>query len=120
MDVFVLNLDYDALINDIKVWINVVIKEADGQKIGVVGAGIDISDFINHTIRSKEKGISTILVDGTGIIQSHENRTYVEHNASVYYDSKKITLYQLMDDPSSKDRLKNDSNERSQWTKRKS
>lgn len=106
VDTFVLNLDYDALINDIKVWINVVIKDTDGQKIGVVGAGIDISDFINHTTVSKEKGISTILIDRTGIIQSHENRMYVEHNANVWHDSKKITLFQLMDDQSSKDRLK--------------
>jgi phosphoserine phosphatase RsbU/P len=63
----------------------------------VGGTGIDITEFINEILRSKDKGVSTMLVDRIGAIQAHENREYVQHNANVKDDTRKITLYSLMD-----------------------
>ncbi|GLI33139.1 SpoIIE family protein phosphatase [Desulforhabdus amnigena] len=105
VDTFILNVDYNAIINDSKVWINAVLKDENGYKIGVSGSGIDISDFINEITLSKDKGISAILVDRAGIIQAHPNREYVKHNATVWEDEKKLMVYRLMGNQEDKDRL---------------
>lgn len=96
-DPFILNLDYSPIVNATKVWINVIMKDEKGQKIGVGGSGIDISEFIAEIIRSQDKGLSGILIDRAGIIQAHENKEYVRKNANAVDDAGKLTLYSLMD-----------------------
>ena len=105
VDSFALNVDYSRILHDIRVWINAVMKDEHGRKIGVGGTGIDITDFIDEIIRSKDQGVSTILIDRTGAIQAHENREYVQHNASVKDEAGKITLYSLMDNEEDRARV---------------
>lgn len=106
VDSFALNVDYNAAIRQIKVWINVVMRDTSGNKIGICGSGIDISEFLNEIIYSGEQGVSTILVDRRGVIQAHEDRKLVERNALERDDSKKSTVYSLLQDPAHAEQLK--------------
>jgi len=105
-DDYALNLDYNAILKQSKVWINVVMKGKQGEKTGVCGSGITITDFLNEIVFSHEKGLSTMLVDQAGIIQAHEDRAIVEHNAAARSNDKKITLFSLMDLPDEREHLK--------------
>lgn len=96
VDSFELNLNYDALIKQTKVWINVIIRDEQGNKIGIGGTGIDLTDFLNGIVQSGEPGISAILVDRQGIIQAHQDRTLVEQNALEQNRDKKATIYSLL------------------------
>ncbi len=120
VDSFELNLNYDALIRQTKVWINVVIRDDQGQKIGIGGTGIDLTEFLNGIVHSNEPGISAILVDRQGIIQAHQDRALVEQNALEQNPEKKTTIYSLLDNPADAQRLKqtfeNLSNERHKVT----
>lgn len=98
VDTFALNVDYNVAIRQIKVWINVVIRDPAGQKIGICGSGIDITEFLNEIVNSEEKGVSTILVDRHGVIQAHEDRTLVAKNARERDEGKKVTIYSLLHD----------------------
>lgn len=98
MDTFALNLDYNAAIHQIKVWINVVMRDMRGNKIGICGTGIDITEFLKEIIYSGEKGVSIILVDRRGVIQAHEDRALVERNALERDENKKSTIYSLLND----------------------
>lgn len=106
VDDFALNLDYDRLINKSKVWINAIMKGTGGEKIGIASSGIDITDFLNEIVYSKEKGLSTILIDDSGIIQAHEDRKIVEHNANERDKDKKVTIYSLMDERQKQEQLR--------------
>jgi phosphoserine phosphatase RsbU/P len=106
IDTFALNLDYNALINEIKVWINAVVRNDKGEKIGIGGSGLSIVDFVNEIVASKEKGVSTFLIDRAGVVQAHETRKYMEYNATVRDEGKKITVYSLMTNPDEQSRLK--------------
>jgi len=106
VDSFALNVDYNALLNVIKVWINAVLKDERGKNIAVVGSGIDISDFIKEIITSREEGTAAIIIDKEGVIQAHPHRKYVEHNATNWEEGKKITIYGLMENPEEKARLR--------------
>ncbi|MDD2851267.1 MAG: SpoIIE family protein phosphatase [Desulfuromonadaceae bacterium] len=105
-DGYALNLDYDSTLKQSKVWINVIMKGRQGEKTGICGGGITITDFLNEIVFSHEKGLSTMLVDQSGIIQAHEDRAIVEHNASARSNDKKITVFSLMDLPDEREHLK--------------
>ncbi|MDR3580800.1 MAG: SpoIIE family protein phosphatase [Oryzomonas sp.] len=106
IDDFALNLDYNRLIKKSKVWINAIVKGAGGEKLGICGSGIDITDFLNEIVYSKEQGLSTILIDRSGIIQAHEDRRIVEHNANERDNVKKVTIYNLMDERQKQEQLR--------------
>lgn len=106
LDGYALNLDYNTTLNQSKVWINVVMKGKQGEKIGICGGGITITDFLNEIVFSHEKGLSTMLVDQAGIIQAHEDRSIVEHNAAARSNNNKITIFSLLDSSAEREQLK--------------
>lgn len=106
VDKYALNLDYGTAINQIKVWINVIMKDGGGNNIGIVGSGIDITDFLNKIIHTEEKGISAVLVDRQGVVQAYEDHVIVERNATERDESKKITIYSLVGDQTFAEQLK--------------
>lgn len=100
IDGYALNLDYNPTLHEAKVWFNAAMKGAKGEKIGICGGGISITDFLNEIVYTKNKGLSTILIDRSGVIQAHEDRSIVEHNANFREAEKKITVFNLLDDTS--------------------
>ncbi len=101
-----LNLDYNPFLGETKVWFNAAMKGTDGKKIGICGGGITITDFLNEIVFSKEQGLSTMLIDKSGIVQAHENRAIVEHNAGTVDPAQKTTIFSLMDDPAQQEQLR--------------
>lgn len=101
-----LNLDYNPTLQEAKVWFNAIMKGNHGERIGICGGGINISDFLAETVHAKKKGLSTILIDRAGVIQAHEDHSIVEHNANTRDPEKKITIYSQLDDPAKHDQLR--------------
>jgi serine phosphatase RsbU (regulator of sigma subunit) len=93
---FALNVDYDRLIRAAKVWINAVMRDARGAKIGLCGSGIDISDFLKSVLQPADSNALTILVDRAGVIAAHPNVAYVLRNANAKGTEAKLTIYDLL------------------------
>lgn len=102
---FELNLDYNVLIKKTNVWINVIIRDDQGAKIGIGGTGLDLTDFLESIVNSGEPGVSAILVDRRGVIQAHQNHGLVERNALEQNPEKRTTIYNLLNDPDSNRQL---------------
>ena len=106
VDTFALNVDYDRLIESTKVWINAVMKDERGAKIGICGTGIDISDFLLQVLQPAGSNATTILMDRSGNITAHPNFAYVLRNAeAAQAAAKKLTVYDLLSGASERDRL---------------
>jgi len=103
VDSFELNLNYDKLINQIKLWVNVIIYDGQGNKIGIGGTGIGLSEFLRDIVHSGEAGTSAILIDRRGIVQAHQDQKLVEKNALEQDPDKRTTIYHLLSRP--EDRL---------------
>jgi sigma-B regulation protein RsbU (phosphoserine phosphatase) len=106
VDSFALNVEYDRTIQAARVWINAIIRDSAGAKIGIGGTGIDISDFIREVLKPEEKDVTTILVDRLGIIQAHPSIAYVQRNASANNDAEKVRIYDLMPSAAEAQRLR--------------
>jgi len=89
------NLDFNPLIGATKVWINCVVRSADGQVIGLAGTGLDITEVVKSLVSGGSDGASSMLVDANGAITAHPNAAYMEHNAKVWTSGKKITVQDL-------------------------
>lgn len=99
IDGYALNLDYSPSLNQTKVWINAVLTGAKGERLGLCGGGIDITDFLNEIVTTSEIGLSNIIINEAGVIQAHKDHTIVQHNATVRDPAKKITILNLIDEP---------------------
>lgn len=97
VETFTLNVAFDCTVMDTKIWINAILRDANGRKIGVCGSGLNITDYIDDFVLRKDTGVSAIIVDRRGVIQAHEDRKYVDYNASVSDEAVKVTIYNLME-----------------------
>ena len=103
---FELNLDYNVLIKKTNVWINVIIRDNQGNKIGVGGTGLDLTDFLHEIVHTDEPGVTAILIDRQGIIQAHQDQALVERNGLEQDPLKKTTIFHLLENQEAAERLK--------------
>lgn len=101
-----LNVDYNTLLKETRVWINVIVRNDRGEAVGVAGSGMDFTSFLENLLAHKEPGISTIIVNSKGELQAHRDISLIEHNARVTRDADKITVYDLIDTPEDRAVLK--------------
>lgn len=98
------NLDYDALIGKMQVFIN-CISRWNGKVIGIAGTGIDITDLIAQILRPDRAGVSSMLIDGAGAVTAHPDRSFVEQNALARASGKKVTIFDLATTPADRAKL---------------
>lgn len=100
-----LNVDNDANLRVTKVWMNCVIRE--GHKVlGVLGTGIDLSEFIQEVVNVPQRGVISMFVDRQGLVQAHRDENLV-NLASLSADMRsKRTVYSLVDTEADRDILR--------------
>lgn len=96
-----LNVDNDANLRVTKVWMNCVIREGQ-QVLGVLGTGIDLTNFIQEVVNIPQRGVISMFVDRRGQVQAHRDENLVSL-ASLSSDmSDKRSVYSLVDAPEDK------------------
>lgn len=100
------NVDYSAKLNVTKLWINVVMKDG-AEPIGVVGTGIDITQFINEFVKTKEQGINGMFINDDGAIQGHADTSLIALNAPVSSEQAKSTIWKLLPNEQERQALRN-------------
>ena len=94
---FNLNMDKNNALGVTKLWLNVAIEE-NGQRLGVVGTGIDLSTVITEFINTGEAGMSAILLDRGGAIEAHQDTGYVDFNTLSKTAEQRVTIDRLLAD----------------------
>jgi len=96
-DDYNINVNYDAHLKVTRVWLNVSIRQ-DGRKIGVAGAGIDLTGFLKDFIDTEEVGVTPLIINQAGAIQAHRNQALIAINqTSGAAASEQTLLGQLSD-----------------------
>ncbi len=101
-----LNVNYDRVLNKVLVWVNVMVRDEQGSPIGVAGSGMDLTGFSESLTAHNDPGISTIIINSAGELQAHKNRTLIEHNARAASDADKLTIFNLINNPREREKLK--------------
>lgn len=103
---YALNVNYDYLLDEVRVWINTTVRNKSGEPVGVTGTGIDLTHFLDSLVVHEAPGISTVIINPAGEIQAHRDRAVVQHNGRAKSDAEKITLFQLLNPDDSVEEIK--------------
>jgi len=101
-----LHVDYDAQLDVTKIFINAIIKDDAGHKIGVGGTGLDLSEFIKTIVRTRDQGVENLLIDEDGYVQGHSNAALMATIAHTTDDKKRLEIFKLMSDASEQTELR--------------
>ncbi len=74
------NIDPDVHLNVTKVWINVLIKRGD-EVLGVIGTGMDITQFIKEFLATEQEGVRTLFVDRDMAIQLYQDQKFIDFSS---------------------------------------
>lgn len=90
-----INVNYDAKLKQTRVWINMVIKD-DGQSLGLIGAGLDLSAFLRALLQRAEPGAIPLIVNDSGAIQAYRNPERIALNTAGQQAAQSQTLAGLL------------------------
>ncbi|MGM0983991.1 MAG: diguanylate cyclase domain-containing protein [Pseudomonadota bacterium] len=96
---FHLNVNPDVELGVTKLWIDVLMRDADGEILGVVGTGMELESFLQEIIDIQQPGITTLFVDYNGAIQLYRDRRLIDYASFVKPEGQKRTLDLLVDLP---------------------
>ncbi len=99
-----LNVDYDAVLKVLKVWINTHVYNDKHEIIGIAGSGIDISDFLRDFLSVGSSGMTRMLVDNGGAIQAHPRIKLIDLNTKAKIVHS--TIYQLISSENERQQLR--------------
>jgi len=91
-----LNVDRDVPLNVTKVWINMRVPGPDGRMLGLVGTGLDLSDFVGRVVRSDVPGVTSMLIGPDGSIEAHPDRNLITLDAAGQAAASRHTVYRLL------------------------
>lgn len=84
---YLVNIDPDVHLGVTKVWINVLIKSG-GKALGVIGTGIDITEFLKETVDIHQPGVHNLFIDRDMAIQLYRDANLIDY-ASITKDVKR-------------------------------
>src|SRR5262249_28205583 len=105
-----LNVDHDDNLKVTKVWINCVVR--DGRDVlGVLGTGVDLSNFIREVVDFPQNGVTSMFVDLNGAVQAHRDPRQVDFHSITKDLKSKKTIFALVDDEADRATLRTMMNE---------
>lgn len=91
-----LNVNVDEVLRLTKVWINCLVNR-DGEVLGMVGTGLDLTDFIREVVDLPQPGVDSIFVDQGGAVQAHRDASLVDFRSITKDIAEKTTVFSLVD-----------------------
>lgn len=99
-----INVNPDEKLKVTKVWFNVLVRDGDkdggtvagqegGNKIGLTGAGLDLSAFLRDFIRNDTAGVTPMILDRASAIQAHPDPALIAYNSATRAAAAHQTLY---------------------------
>lgn len=98
------NLDPDVHLGVTKIWINVLMKDR-GKTLGVIGTGIDLTEFLKRTVSITQNGAHNLFVDGSMAIQLHADPLLIDYMSIAKDVSQRIRIDVLLKRPQDIEKL---------------
>lgn len=90
-----INLDPDVHLGVTKIWINVLIRDAQ-RVLGVIGTGLDLTDFLKETVGVSVSGVHNVFVNQTLAIQLHNDPKLIDYMSVAKRPEDQIRVDKLL------------------------
>jgi serine phosphatase RsbU (regulator of sigma subunit) len=94
---YTLNVNRDAQLKVTKLWINVQVRNAQGEALGLLSTGIQLTHFLREMLVPRLSAVQTFIVDQRGRIVAHPDPAQIEYGSIDKSASNKTLLAQLVD-----------------------
>lgn len=102
---FHININPDVELGVTKLWIDLLMRDPDGQILAVAGTGLPLDDILSELIISENEGVTGVFVDINGAIQLYQDRRLIDFASFVQPEGQKRTLDLIVDLPADGERL---------------
>ncbi len=92
-----INVNEDSTLKTKKVWINFLLKD-NGQNIGIVGTGIDLSKFLKETVDISKDGIRNVFINDDMAIQLDRDSSLIDFSSLTKNSNELSTLELIIKD----------------------
>ncbi len=92
---YLINVDPDASLGVTKVWVNVLLRDGD-KVLGVLGTGLDLTDFIRKVADISQPGITNLFVDHNAAIQVYRDVAYIDYSSIAKSSDRRRSVDQLL------------------------
>lgn len=92
------NVDPDVHLDVVKVWINVLLKNR-GKVLGVVGTGIELTDFLKESVDVHQPGVHNFFVDKSLAIQLSTDPEMIDYASLTKSVDQRIRIDRLFSRP---------------------
>jgi diguanylate cyclase (GGDEF)-like protein len=92
------NVDPDVHLGVVKVWINVLLKH-EGATLGVVGTGIDLTEFLKQSVGIRQQGVDNFFVDRSLAIQLSTDPELIDYASIAKKVDERIRINVLFKNP---------------------
>lgn len=100
-----LNVNPDVELGVTKLWIDVLMRNGDGQVLAVLGTGILLDDVIKNILAPSQDGVTSMFVDQDGAIQLYQDSRVIDFGSIAKSQDQKRTLDLIVDLPKEGARL---------------
>ncbi|MDD2915961.1 MAG: diguanylate cyclase [Gallionella sp.] len=100
-----INVDPDTHLGNTKVWINVVLKH-ENKAVGVIGTGLDITQFIKESVDIEQPGIHTLFVDRDMAVQLYRDPKFIDFASITKSVEQRRKVDALLTDPADIEQLR--------------
>ncbi|MBU1217328.1 diguanylate cyclase [bacterium] len=90
-DEYQINVNKDTVLGTTKVWINYLLKH-ENKTIGVIGTGLDLTEFLHETVDINEKGIRNLFIDKKMAIQLESDKSLIDYASITTSDEARQSL----------------------------
>ncbi|MCB5161099.1 biofilm regulation protein phosphatase SiaA [Marinomonas algarum] len=103
-DAFAVNVNYDEVLQAMKVWVNVPVFDK-GAFVGLAGTGFSLDRFTEEFLESQTQGVTPFIINAQGLIEVHQDKGVILYNTKDK-DSANSSVFSLLDDDDSKQDVK--------------
>lgn len=76
-----ININPDPKLNATKLWIDILIRDENGNILGIIGTGLTLDSFIDYSVGANETGVESFFINHAGAIQLHQDLSFIDFSS---------------------------------------
>lgn len=106
VDDFALNVDDNEVLGETNIWINTIVKDKEGNKLGIGGTGLNLNSYLEAFMHNNDNNITPIIFNSSGAVQAYQDLELIDKNSVAKDQSSQNTIFNMLGNQADIENLK--------------